>query len=335
MSAIQNNRAQKTCADTDASGSRLEKADPACSDDDVASAEYCYTALSVDRGNEKARVKLAEYTGWDPELRTLDLEAAVKAIRRALKEASEEEAALVAADVYRIRKGQICSMLEADSMMPSYESAKRVHETMVAWLRLLEEMPELGCGIVEHEIAQCESLCAQSRKSIAPSDRLVYVASASFNRKESYGTMFRRALDKRVAEGRRLEEELKAGASERAMRRRIAYQAWTDCEQPKLEARRARLLEDAASLKSDIRSIVGLADTRFYEQRVRELEQRFSALKELNLIKKHRIKSQIDCLNGKIDRIENEFAPILDTLREDAARIRRLGSDIDHALANE
>ena len=336
MSAIQNNRAQKANADMDVSGYWLEKASSACSDDDVATGvDCCHKALSVDHGNEKALVMLAEYAGWDPKLRTLDLETSVKAIRRALKATSEEEAALVATDVYRIRKDQIGLMLEADSMMPSYESAKRVHETMVSWLRLLEEMPELGCGIVEHEIAQCESLCAQSRKSIAPSDRLVYVAFASFNCKESYGAMFRRALDKRIVEGRKFEGELKTGVLERAMRRRIAYQAWMDCEQPKLEAQRARLLEDAASLKSDIQTIAGLADTRYYERQIRELKQQFSALKELNLMKKHRIKSQIDYLNGKIDRIENEFAPILETLREDAARIRRLGSEIDHALANE
>ena len=335
MPAILNNRTLDGRVDAGAMGYRLEKAAASCSNDDRAmGAECSCKAPSADSRNEETWAMLAEHAGWDSKMCTLDLDKATTAIRRALA-ADPEGGAALAAHVYHARKSQIGLMLEAHSMMPSYESAKHVHETMLAWLRLLEETSPLRCDIVKHEIALCDMMCARSRKSVVPADRLVYVAYASFNRKEGYGATFHRALDARIEEGHARKEALKKDARDRAMHRRISYQAWTDCEQPNLEARRERLIGDAARLQADIRSISGLADTGYYRQQIHELEQRFSVLKELNLMKKHRIKAQIDCLNGKIDRIENEFAPLLRTLREDAASTRRLVSEIDCALANE
>lgn len=285
--------------------------------------------LAADPENAEEWKLLAEFEGWDSKLRVLDADSAMAAVKRALNAVSSSERHRAATEIYQVRKRQIALMIEPDLMMPSYASARHLHETMLLWLRLLEEVPWLNSSLIEEEIALCEDVCARSRISLAPGDRLIYAAFSSFNRKESYGELFRRTLGARVEKERKREGELKAAALEHVERHRIAYRVWMECEHPSLESERARLEGDMLLLEADLRMLSSLGSD-YFQQRIDELDQQLAKLKGVNLTKKHRIRIQIGLLKGKIIQIEDELGPLLELLRESIATIRTRIAEIDH-----
>lgn len=274
-----------------------------------------------------ANIDSACCAGWDPELYTLDKNHVLEALSSLMAATPEHYRYHLASEIYLARKQQLSLIIDSLLVMPSRSNAKQLHETMLLWLSFLVDIPYLNARLLEDEIAVCENLCNRSRMGISPGARLVYTAYQTFNNKESYGSSFRKALQKRLENQKSHEEHALSIAIERAQQRKALYQQLgiqpevafdhqeeaTSPTKDQLDSLKACLYQT----KKDIEKIEGFSGKDLYRGQLSNLLRQLSNCKPYKIAQKREIRGRIKALESDIDSIAEKYAPTITPLQNE------------------
>ncbi len=300
----------------------LQKAQAAYeADDSQAVANLCRAVLDVDPNNAQAWDLLAKFGGWDSKMYVFDIDFAIDSAKHALSLVSEGDRRDAAAEIYTARKRQVAKILESEMMMPSYTAAKQLHGTMMEWKQLLEEIPYLGVGLIEGEVALCNNLCLRSKLGIMPSERLVYTAYMSLNKKESYGETFRKALAKRLADEQGKLTERLSSLVEQAKAGLAAFEGEDS------EAGRVQLEETLAQLKAAFVELQDQSLEVVYKQRLEELERQMRGLKPMKIFKRKDLETEIAATRERLEQVSAEAEQAVAPLRAQIEAIEQRLAD--------
>lgn len=289
--------------------------DAYAADNSQAVADHCARILELDENNAEAWYLLACFGGWESKQYQFDLEFAIDSAKHALSLIPEEERYEKASEIYIARKRQIALILESNMMMPSYTGAKQLHETMMWWKRLLQEIPYLNSELLQGEVTLCTNLCHRSKRGIMPGDRLVYTAYSTLNGKESYGETFRKAVEGRLEAEQSKNAEQQGAAAERiACLVAVAKEHLGATMAP--EELKARLEEDRAALQAEEDAAMGMTNRSMYQGQIEELEARKAKLPPYKFFKIREIDAGLAALNAKLASIDENLEPLVAPLRE-------------------
>lgn len=250
-------------------------------------AEPKHTIQDGREANNVQSVDDARTAGWDPETCILDVDEAVSSAREFLDVTPDYLKPRVSAEIYAERKKQIAAMIDADFLLASYSGAKKMHETINIWLRVLDGIPYLSTAVLKHEIGLCKSLCRRSKMSFMPNERLIYVAYMEFNDKASYGDSFEEHLQERLRE-------------QEVYELKVAEYAKQDFQNQELPRLLDSLDKDGAIEPSCVFSaeelkelLDGLSLRPLYQSQIDELNKQLQALKPYSVGRKRRIQKKI------------------------------------------
>ena len=278
-------------------------------------ADCCARVLELDADNADAWYLLACFGGWESKQYQFDLEFAIDSAKHALSLIPEEERYEKASEIYIARKRQIALILESNMMMPSYTGAKQLHETMMWWKRLLQEIPYLNSELLQGEVTLCTNLCHRSKRGIMPGDRLVYTAYSTLNGKESYGETFRKAVEGRL-EGERVKNAQQHDAAiGRVSQLTAAVREHLDSSLAPADLK-DQLEKDRAALHAELDAIVGMTNRGMYQRQIEELEARKAKLPSYKFFKIREIDAGLAALNEKLASIDGDLEPMVAPLRE-------------------
>lgn len=282
--------------------------------DSLLVSDLCSRVLEIEPNNVQAWGLLARFGGWDSKLYQFDIDFVIDSAKHVLSLVPEGERYEEASEIYLARKRQIALMLEAAMMTPSYTGAKQLHETMKWWERILVEIPYLNSELLEGEIALCSNLCARSRIGIMPGDRLVYVAYSTLNGKETYGEMFRKSLEKRLAAEQGQRDEAWANACAHAQE--LCSQTREHLSAGEEQDLREVLEADKEALSNQLDAMKGLANRAVYQQQLEELEKKRAKLPVYKLFKVREADARLSDLRQKLAQIDAEIAPEISPIED-------------------
>ncbi len=290
--------------------------------DSKAVVEHCEAILKIDPENKECWILLAKFGGWDSKLFDFDTGTIIRSIKHALSLADEEERYPLASEIYTARKKQISERMEEAMMMPSYTSIKLMHQIMIDWKRLLTDIPYLTRDLLESEIVLCNNLCTRSKMGIMPADRVVYTAYATFNGKESYGEMFRKALENRLQAEEQRENQASKELQKEVEQRLAQYKEQVEKGRLTLKEEKALLEKEIDTLNKEITRIVNMSNKSSYEQQVDELEKQLGALKPYKIMRRKTIETQLAEVRDKLKQIDAQIESSTRALRTQAEMLQ-------------